>query len=552
MVDTVAYIGDILSFYLDYQANESFLASANEYNNVIKHGKALGFKADAVPSSYGVVTLFVRVPAATSGFGVDSNYVPILRRGTVFSSTNGSSYVLISDVNFADPKNETVVARVNETTGAPTEYAIKAFGEVVSGRYGSKDYTIGGFERFKRIDLKEPNLSEVISVVDSEGNIYYEVENLSQNVIYRPIVNAGANADIVPNLLKPFVVMRRFVLERELGKNYLQFGYGSEDNLSNEGVLSPDDIVLKRSAREYITETSFDPTKLVQSDKFGISPSDTILTVAYRANDSSTVNVAAGGVNRVQNALVRFTNSNSLSPSLKTAVIASLEVTNDDPIVGDVSYPSIDELKRKIFDTFTSQNRAVTAQDYKALTYLMPAKFGSIKRCNILQDPDEFKRNLNLLVVSENTDGNLAKTNDTIKNNLKNWLNQYRMINDTIDIIDAKIVNVGVNFTIVTESEEDKYAILRAAESALRRQFIDLAEISEPINISNIYRTLNQIPGVADTVDVTMVRKTGANYSSVDYNVGDSLSFDGRYLIAPEDVVFEVRYLDTDIKGTVR
>ena len=552
MVDAVSYVGDILSFYLDYQANESFLTTANEYNNILKHGKALGFKIDAIPSSFGTVTLFIRVPAASSGFGVDSNYVPTLRRGTIFGSTGGSSFLLLDDVNFADPGNQTVVARVNEATGAPTEYAIRAYGEVVSGVYRVKNYTVGDYERFKRIDLRDPRISEIISVIDSEGNSYFEVDHLSQNVIYRPVVNNGENADIVPNLLKPFVVMRRFVLERELGKNYIQFGYGSEENLSNQGILKPDDIVLKRNAREYITDMSFDPTKLLQSDKFGISPSNTTITVAYRTNDSQTVNASVGSVNRVTNSLFRFENSNALSPGLKNAIINSLEVTNDNSIVGDVSYPSSDELKRRIFDTFTSQNRAVTAQDYKALVYMMPAKFGSIKRASIIQDPDEFKRNLNLHVISENRDGNLVKTNNIIKNNLKNWMNQYRMINDTVDILDAKIVNIGIDFTIVAEIEEDKFSVLRAAENALRKEFTSISEISEPISISNIYRILNQIAGVSDTVDVTMVRKTGAIYSGVDFNVEDAISFDGRFLIAPEDVVFEIKFLDTDIKGTVR
>ena len=205
-----------------------------------------------------------------------------------------------------------------------------------------------------------------------------------------------------------------------------------------------------------------------------------------------------------------------------------------------------------IFDTFTSQNRAVPAQDYKALIYMMPKKFGAIKRCGILQDPDEFKRNLNIHVVSENTDGNLTKTNDTIKNNLKNWLNQYRMINDTIDIIDAKIVNVGINFTIVANVEEDKFSVLRSAERALRNEFTTIAEIGEAISVADIYRILNQVAGVSDTVDVTMVRRTGALYSGVDYNVEDNMSFDGRFLLAPEDVVLEIRFLDSDIKGAVR
>ena len=183
---------------------------------------------------------------------------------------------------------------------------------------------------------------------------------------------------------------------------------------------------------------------------------------------------------------------------------------------------------------------------------MMPAKFGSIKRCNIFQDPDAFKRNLNIYVVSEDFNGNLTKTNDTIKNNLKNWINQYRMVNDTVDIVDANIVNIGIEFTIVTESEVDKFSILQAAETELKAQFLNINEIGEPINIANIYRILNQVEGISDTVDVTMVNKTSALHSAISFDIGENTSFDGRYLLAPEDVVFEIRYLDSDIKGTVR
>jgi len=552
MVDAVAYIGDMLSFYLDYQANESFLTTANELNNIIKHGKALGYKADGVPSSYGVVALYVKVPASNTGYGVDTRYVPRLSQGTTFGSTGGAPFLLISDVDFADPRNEITVATVNDATGLPTEYAIKAYGEVVSGRFGTKSFPVGEFQRFLRLPLREPNLTEILSVVDSEGNRYFEVEYLSQNVIYRPIKNTGANSSIVPNLLKPFVAMRRFVLERENRSSFLQFGYGSNENLANDGILNPDDIALQRHGRDYITDLSFDPTKLIQTDKFGIAPSNTIITVSYRTNDAGSVNAGAGTVTGVTRPIVSFQNSSGLNRNTKASIARSIEVINEEPIVGDITFPSGDEVKRRIFDTFTSQNRAVTAQDYQALIYMMPAKFGSIKRCSIMQDPDAFRRNLNIYVVSENSSGNLTKTNETIKGNVRNWINQYRMINDTIDIVDVRIVNIGIDFTVVAESENDKFSVVRAAEAALRRSFISMPEIGEEINISRIYQILNSTLGVADTVDVTITRKTTNRHSIVDLNIDDQMSFDGRYLLAPDDVIYEVKFLDSDIQGNVR
>jgi|7_EtaG_2_1085326.scaffolds.fasta_scaffold01494_3 hypothetical protein len=551
MVDSVAYIGDILSFYLDYQANESFLPTANEYGNIVKHGKALGYKLTETPSSYGTVTLFVKIPSSPTA-GPDLDYFPILQRGTMFSTTGGTTYMLTNDINFADSANEIVVAAVNESTGAPSEYAVRAYGEVVSGMLGAKEVDIGNFERFKRIELANPNITEVLSVTDSDGNRYFEVDYLSQNTIYRPVENTGINKSIVPNLLKPFIAMRRFVVERERGRLFLQFGFGSEKNLSNEGILNPDDIVLKRHGRDYNINTSFDPTKLIQTDKFGVSPSNTTLRIVYRMNNRATVNTGAGTIINVNNANFKFIDAASLDLSKKNTIATSLEVTNEEPIIGDVTYPSTNEVKRRIYDTYTAQNRAVTAQDYKAMIYMMPSKYGSIKRCNILQDPDAFKRNLNIYVVSEDSSGNLTKTNDTIKNNLKNWINQYRMLNDTIDILDAKIANIGINFTIAATREADKFTVLARAESALKENFLSIGEISEPINIADIYRILNLVPGVSDTIDVTLEGKSGALYSNTGFNVEDNISSDGRYLIPPEDVVCEIKYLDADIKGHIR
>jgi hypothetical protein len=551
MVDAVSYVGDMLSFYLDYQANESFLTTANEYNNVLKHGKAMGYKMEASPSSYGTVTLFISVPVVSLGIGPDISYAPILRRGTSFRTTGGTTFMLTNDVNFADPANEITVSKMNND-GRALEYAIRAYGQVVSGVFASQDFAIKDFERFKRLDLGEPNLTEIVSVFDSEGNQWYEVDHLSQNTIYKSIINNGVNANTVPNLLKPFVVMRRFAVEKEAGRNFLQFGYGSESNVSYEGFLKPDDLVLERHARDYITDLSFDPSKLIQSDKFGLSPSNTILTVTYRVNSRDTVNTGAGTITAVNNSLFHFPDSNVLNNATKTAIIGSLEVINDEQITGDVSYPSMDEIKRRIFDTFASQNRAVTAQDYKALVYMMPPRFGVIKRCHIFQDPDAFKRNVNMYIISENSDGNLIKSNSTIKNNLKNWINQYRMINDSVDVLDTKIINIGIDFTLVAQAERDKFTILRAAEDALRATFLSIGEISEPISISDIYRILNRVDGVSDTVDVTLVRKFGTRYSSFDFNVEDNMSFDGRYLLCPEDSIFEIKYLDTDIRGTIR
>ena len=306
MIDTVAYVGDILSFYVDYQVNESYLDSAIEFDNIIRLSRQLGYKYKANPSSYGTVAIYALIPAAATGLGPDTPYLPILKKGTELASKSGNSFLLDEDVRFDDPSNEIVAARTDEDTGLPTFYAVRTYGRVVSGIFGIEKKTLGGFERFKKVEIGNPNVTEIVSVVDSEGNEYFEVDHLSQNTVYKEVVNKGENKDTVPSLLRPMIVPRRFVVERRQDKVFLQFGYGSTAEIKNPSVAEPRNVVLQLNGRDYITDRSFDPYKLLQTDKFGIAPANTTLTVVYRSNTAQNVNAAVGSVNKVVNALVEF------------------------------------------------------------------------------------------------------------------------------------------------------------------------------------------------------------------------------------------------------
>ena len=558
MVDSLAYIGDMLSFYLDYQANESFLPTAIEYQNIVKHGKAMGYKANLSPSSHGILTFFIKIPANATGLGIDNNYVPILKKNSTFTSSGGTTFTLNEDVNFGNHDSDIIVSNVNSSTGVPTYYAIKAYGRAVSGGYTVEEFTIGDFERFKKIRLNASNITEIISVSDANGNEYFEVDYLSQDIIYKPVPNASNDRTTVSSLLKPFSVPRRFAVERDRGTTFIQFGYGNEEDLSNEGFINPEEFSLDIYGRQHITDTSFDPSRLSKTDKFGISPSKTVLRVVYRSNSRANVNAAVNTITKVSNPIIRFDNQPSLTATQLETIRTSLEVTNDEAVVGSISSPTADETRRRIYDVYAAQNRAVTKQDYKALIYMMPSEFGAIKRCQIVQDPNAFRRNLNVYILAEDPLGNLSSANATIKENLKNWLNHYKMINDTVDILDAKIVNIAIDFTIIPDIDRDKFEILQLAKSALKLKLTTLPEIGESFNIASIYKTLNAIDGIADTVNISITRSFGAisrgagQYSNVDFNIKEHLSPDGRILLAPDNIIFEVRNLERDIRGAVR
>ena len=550
MLDSVAYVADQLSFYLDYNVNEMFLDTSFQYSNVLRHGRILGYKAEGRPTTYGTVALYIVVPASTIGIGPDTLYLPILKRGSRFTSQSGLNFVLTQNVDFSDVKNQVVVSNVDGTTGAPTFFAVKAFGNVVSGFFKRESITCGDFERFKRIELNSSNVSEIISVTDTDGNEYYEVDNLSQDIVYREIPNNNFKEENAPSVMKPFLVSRKFITSLERTRTFLQFGSGNPNETNV--VADPQKVALDIFGKSYVTDTTFDPTKLTKNENFGVVPTNTTLEVIYRVTNPTNSNIAAGNLNKVSNSNFDFKNRPDLVTSKVNAVNNSLEVFNESPITGDVSNPTAGELKRRIFDSFSTQNRAVTQVDYENLVYRMPAKFGSIKRCSVQRDPDSQKRNLNMYIVSEDSFGKLVLSSDTIKNNLKVWVNQHRMINDTVDIIDPYIINLGVNFVVSAKDGVDKFDLNERCVSALSAKFGSAFYIGEDISMSEMYSELSKVVGVYEAVSVKLNNKTGASYSGNSLDINANTSTDGTTLTVPKNAVVEIKYPDSDIKGQVR
>ena len=550
MLDAVAYVGDQLSFYLDYNVNEAFLDTSYQLNNIIRHGRVLGYKNSGRPSTYGTVALYVLVPASISALGPDRRYIPIIKRGTRFSSTNGSNFVLTEDVNMAETSNPVVVARTDPTTGAPPFFAVKSYVKVVSGFFNTEIVDVGAFERFRRVQLSSPNVSEIISVFDTEGNEYFEVENLSQDTVFKTLTNKNYKNENVPSVMKPLLVNRKFMTVFDSDGVALQFGSG--DELAGDVVAEPQSLAIDVFGKSYVTDTSFDPSRLVSNKYYGIVPQNTTLTILYRQTNPTNSNVGAGSVDNVVSSILEFEDSSVLAASSISAVRTSIEVSNETPIVGDVSNPSSAEVKQRVYDTFPTQNRAVTQRDYENLVYRMPASFGSVKRCSVQKDPDSQKRNLNAYVISEDPQGKLINSNNTIKQNIKTWLNHYRMINDTIDILDPFIINIGINFIVKPELNSNKFKVLNDCVNALSTEYSNPLFIGESLSLSRIFNILNNVSGVNDTVKVQIVSKNSSNYSNVFFQINENMSPDGDMLVCPKNAIFELKFPEVDIKGKLR
>ena len=554
MFDSVSYIGDVLSYYLDYSVNESFLDTAVEFNNVRRHANNYGYNFSGIPVAFGTVSLFIEVPANSDGNGPDITYIPTLKKGAEFRGRNGTTYTLLEDIRFSDATNDSIAVKFNSGTSQATHYAIRSYGQVSSGKAftATVDLTNVTFEKFRRIKIGDNTISEIIDVVDSEGNRFYEVQYLSQETVFLETTSRSALQDGVRSIMKPFVTARRFILEQDDTGTYMQFGFGSDDD-DDSGLADPSQVAIQMHAKNYVTNVAIDPTKILGTDKLGLSPQGTVLTVVYRKNDGNITNAGPRTIDTVSLVDIRFENESNLIPASVARVRNSLEVINDEAIAGSTIDFTIDELRLRSKNFFASQNRAVTKMDYEAIAYNMPSKFGRIKRINVVNNPFATNKKLAAYVVSTGTNGNLAKTNQATKINLKNWLNQYASINDVIEIFDAKIVNFGIEFEVVTDNRYDTSTVLANCITRLTNKYSDKLYVGEPIYIIDIFNILSKTDGVVDVKRVFVKNKNtannGTNYSEISLFLEDVISDDQTYYKAPKNVIYELKFPEQDIKG---
>jgi hypothetical protein len=550
--DMVSYVGDMLSFYVDYQTNEMLIDSAIEAENIAKLAKQLGYKYPGASTSTGKCAFYVEVPAQSDEAGsqpIASN-LPMLKKNTIVTSDGGAAFTLVEDVDFSREDTQIVVGE--DDGKKPVTYAYKAYGDVVSGLIETQTSTITSLSKFLEIEIDDTNVTEIISVIDKDGNEYFEVQYLSQNIVFETLRNFDQNSvEEAPYIIKPKLAARRFVVEHTFdGGTKIKFGSGSETSISNNEFPDPASVIIEKKAKEYYTDDTFDPNKILDSDKLGVLPPVGDITIKYRKNTADNVNVPVGSVSKVSSPIIAYKNSD-VSTNIKDKVVSTLEVENEEQITGQVKPVLAEELRVRGLAAFASQNRAVTKDDYISLIYRMPSKFGAVKRANVVRDNDSFKRNLNIFAVSEDKNGFLVSTPSTVKENLKTWLNHYRVMNDTIDIIDGKVVNIGIEFSLISKTEANTTDVLNKAILAIKKRFENKLLMGTPFYISEIYKLLNDITEVVDTKTVKIVNKFGTAYSDTSYDIESNISADGRFVFVPENTVLELRYPDGDIVGVV-
>jgi hypothetical protein len=551
MIDSVAYVGDILSYYLDYQANESFLATATEPKNVLNLAKELGYKATPTATTTGYINLYMVLPNFNNG--PDFSKAPRILKGTQISDASKLKRFLLAEDVILDAETVGMSKQpVYVDAGVVKKWGITVKAPVISGKITTKSFSVNGFTPFKTISLEDALAVEIINVYDSDGNQYYEVPNLTQNIVYKSFYNPTDSTMLARKDLRPVIAQRRFVFDLNNGAPQLIFGgkqYKPDEDLSINPVYEPSKFIFNNFNTDYPLGNYFNPARLLNSDYYGIGPDNTSVTVNYRSN-ASVNNTYTGELTTISNLIYEFAGNITLPE--QSTILSSIKITNTEPIIGENVNLTINEIKDISGIIYQAQNRAVTAKDYEALAYLMPPKYGAIKRAKAERDPNSVKNNINLYVVCEQqgeTNTVLAKANTKIKENIKNWLSEYKMMTDTLDILDAKIINLRIKFSVLCDPAFSKAALLALAQNELINKFSTPPEIGQSLNLLDIYRVLSAIDGILDVKDIIVENVTGTGYSSLRYDVDENKSSDGYTIYIPRNAIYEIRKLKDDIIG---
>jgi len=568
-----AYIGDVLSFYLDNQIQENFIQLARQENNLFSLAYLLGYRPRVTTAAVTDVDFYQIVPYITSGSSRIPDYsyaLTIAENASIRSATNTAITFLVQDsIDFSVSNSlDPTVATVYQTAAnQPITYLLKKTRPAISATINTTTFSVGAPQDFLTLELNAAEIIGVLDVIDSQGNTWYEVPYLAEELIYKSIRNTNPNdpnfvsdATDVPYLLQTEQVARRFVTRFTNDTTLqLQFGAGNTNDTTETIIPNPDNVGLGLTFEQNKLTTAYSPTNFILTNTYGIAPSNTTLTVRYLTGGGVISNVLANDLTQIANANISFLNSNLASTISASAVFNSVAVNNPIAAAGGQDGDSIEELKLNSLGQFGSQLRAVTQDDYLVRALSMPPQYGTVSKAFIQPQkvvdllPGEVPAVLDLYVLTYNANRQLATTTAALKQNLSTYLSQYRMINDSIRIKDAFIINIGVNFDITVLPNFNSNQVLSFCILALKEYFnINNWQINQPIILRNIYTLLDQIEGVQTVKNITITNKTGVSsgYSQYAYDVQGATQ-DNVVYPSIDPMIFEVKYPDSDILGRI-
>jgi hypothetical protein len=582
-LEMAAYVGDVLSYYTDTSLQESLILQASERQNILNIAQSLGYKPKTNIASNVKLDVFQIVPAIGSGTSnrPDYSYAFAIEPGMVVASDNRNittefrttDYLDFRFSSSLDPLEVTVFSVSDTPPFEPTYYLLKKSISSVSGVIRSKTYSFGEPKPYDKIELEDTNIIDILYGIDSDGNKWYHVPFLAQDTIFEPTPNISRNdrtlstyRDETPYLLKLRKVSRRFITRQlDNGKIEIQFGAGVSDLDDELLVPNPDLVGNSLTGIESPSSADIDPSNFLYTKTYGLAPNNTDITIYYTTGGGIKDNVPSETITRLKSRSIVL-DETGLSLPLYNQVLGSLAVTNPEPAAGAKQGETVDEIRQNALAYFASQNRAVTKEDYIIRTYSLPQKYGGVAKAYITKDDqltvDSIYNSdrvanplaLNLYLLGYDAFGKLTRINDATKENLKTYLGYHRMLTDAINIKDAYIINVGIEFEIITMPDQNGNQVILRCIDRLKQYFdIKKWQINQPIVISNVFTELDKVVGVQTVVDVrfTNLIDPDIGYAPNAYNIQQATK-DGIIFPSLDPSIFEIKYPDNDIIGKVR
>lgn len=556
-LELAAYVGDVQSFYLDHQFHELDPNTSVEPRNIERHLRNAGI--DIVGASPAVVeiTVSIEVPADLNQNPPVPLFsaLPVIEAGTTFPSNAGTFFELTEDLDFSETIDDKYVASIRissrDANNNPTAFIMSRKGIAISGTRQIESFSVGNFEPFKKFTLSKENVTEVISVTDSQGNNYYQVEYLTQDTVYKTLINKNDDGELVKENLAIIPAPYRFIKRTDLQTRLtsLIFGGGEAVTLDDDIIPDPSEFALPLYGKKNFSRFTLNPGNLLQSTTFGVISPNSTITVEYRFGGGLRHNVSAGGIRGIGSLNIRF--PNGPAANVAAFVRKSVDATNEKDASGGDDAPTIEELKAKIPSVRASQGRIVTKEDLLARVYTMPSNFGRVYRASVRSNPNN-PLATQLFIISRNQQGQLTISPDSLKKNLQTYLNEFRMISDAIDILDAQIINLKIEFSVVIDPSKNKKLVLQNVISRLKQYFsVKHFEIDQPIILSDLQNLIYNNNGIVSVTNVAVKNIFGSvggrTYSPVQFDVQSNTT--KGIIIGPPGSIFEIKYKDYDIEG---
>ena len=571
-MEMASYVGDVLSFYLDNQIQETFIQKARQQENLYQMAYLLGYEPKVTTAASVDIDFYQQVPAINIGgeFFPDYDYAMIIPENTsITSNINSSQQFLIEDViDFsASGSLDPTTVSVYQISGTdPTYYLLKKTRKAISATIQTQTFTFTAAERFDTRTIQATNIIGVLDCVDSDNNTWYEVPNMAQENVFNSIRNTNASdptynlEEDAPYLLQLKQVQRRFVTRfLDSGSLQIQFGAGSTKSNDENIIPNPDNVGLGLSFERDQLTTAFSPLNFIFTNTYGIAPYNTTLTFRYLTGGGVSSNVDAGTLTVLDDTNFRFVNPNLANTALANQIFASVSSNNALAADGGQDGDTVEELRLNAVGNFQNQLRAVTKEDYLIRALSMPSNLGTIAKAYAIPakigeyQPGELPTILDLYVLTYDADKKLRTASSLIKRNLRTYLAEYRMINDSVKIKDAFIINIEVVFDIIVLPNYNNSEVLTKCIDSITNFFdIDDWQINQPILFSDLYVLLDKVEGVQTVKKIAINNLTGEalGYSTYAYDIPGATIDDVVYP-SIDPMIFEVKYPNADIKGRV-